>query len=84
MPLFGRVIMGLLAIFIAWTLLRALRNGRIFSRGYGFTIDDQPMMFVLAMATHGLMVFFLLWLAAGYDIDSFLRHIGLEWLNAKR
>jgi hypothetical protein len=29
----GRIVLGVFALFIVWTLVRALRRGKIFSRG---------------------------------------------------
>ena len=83
MPLLGRVVMGGLAIFVTWTMIRAFRSGEIFSDGRGYTLDQQPMIFAFAMVAHGFIIFFCVWLAAGYDIQSFLRLFGLEWLAAK-
>jgi hypothetical protein len=76
--------MASLAVFIAWTMLRAFRTGQVFSRGSGYTTDDQPTMFALIMLSHALMIFFCLWLAAGYDLQGFLRLFGLEWVTTLR
>lgn len=80
MPVLARVILGCMGLFVVWTMVRAYRSGQIFSRGTGFTIDDQPVLFTLTMFAHLLIVFFFGWLAAGYDTASFLQLFGLDWL----
>jgi hypothetical protein len=77
MPVYGRVIMGCLAIFVAWTMLRAMQSGTIYSRGSAYEENTQPTIFILAMIAHGLIVMFCLWLAAGYTPTSFLAQFGL-------
>jgi hypothetical protein len=74
----GRVILGLLAVFIAWTILRAWRSGQVFSNGWGYSLDDQPILYTLTMAAHAGGVVWFLWLAAGYDTASFLHLFGLD------
>jgi hypothetical protein len=88
MPLYGRAIMGALALFVAWTLVRAMTSGTVFSQGRAYSFDDSPMMATALVATHGVLVVYCLWLAAGYDTASFLHLLGLDalipWLPAPR
>ena len=73
MLLIGRVILGALAIFTVWTLVRALRSGTIFSQGAAFDVNDQPILFSLTLAVHAVVAVFFAWLAAGGDIAGFWR-----------
>ena len=73
MPPVGRVVLGALAVFMVWTLVRALRGGTIFSQGSAFDINDQPMLFSLTAAVHVAGAAFFAWLAAGGDIAGFWR-----------
>ena len=69
----GRIILGALALFIFWTLVRAFRRGVIYSDGYGFSLDENPMMFTLAVIVHTLGALFFAYLAAGYEMASIAR-----------
>jgi hypothetical protein len=60
----ARALMAGLACFVIWTMIRALRSGKILSDGGAFSADEQPMMFSLGVAAHSLCVAYLLWLAA--------------------
>src|SRR5262245_29012993 len=73
-----RVFMAALALFILWTMVRALRTGTIYSEGDGYGLDDRPVMFSLTFAVHAVGLAFFVWLAAGYDAPSFLRLLGLD------
>jgi hypothetical protein len=64
----GRVVMGGLAVFVAWTLVRAWQTGVIYSEGWGFDIHEQPTVYVLGYATHVLIVVAALGMAAGYTL----------------
>jgi uncharacterized membrane protein (DUF441 family) len=69
----GRIVLGAFAAFISWTLIRALRSGKIFSRGVGYDTNERPLMFAFVAASHVLAVCFFGWLAAGGDIAAFWR-----------
>ncbi len=73
MPLAGRVILGGLAIFMAWRLIRAVRDGVIFSDGVPCDGNEQPMLFagMAALDVIGIVVF--TWLAAGHGAAGFGR-----------
>ncbi len=66
----GRIICGALAVFILWTLVRALRSGVIYSEGYGFSLDESPMLFTLAAIVHAGGALFLAYLSAGYEMAA--------------
>jgi hypothetical protein len=72
----GRMILGALAAFIVWTLVRAFRRGVIYSRGYSFDLDDSPMLFTLAAIVHAFGALFFAYLAAGYEMAGFTRWFG--------
>jgi hypothetical protein len=72
----GRMILGALAAFILWTLVRAFRRGVIYSSGYSFALDDSPMLFMLAAIVHAFGAVFFAYLAAGYEMAGFARWIG--------
>jgi hypothetical protein len=74
----GRVILGVLAVFVAWTVVRAWRSGQVFSEGWGYRLDDQPLLYTLTMIVHAAAIAWFLWLAAGYDTASLLHLLGLE------
>ena len=65
MPPVAGLMMGAFAAFIMWTLVRALRDGVIFSDGIGYDIDEQPMKFASTVAMHGIGAMLFAWLAAG-------------------
>jgi hypothetical protein len=68
MPAAGSFMMGGFAVFIMWTLVRALRNGTIFSDGVAYHAGEQPMMFASTAAIHGIGALLFAWLAASGDI----------------
>jgi hypothetical protein len=72
----GRIILAALAAFILWTLVRAFRRGVIYSGGYGFALDDSPMLFTLAAIVHAFGALFFAYLAAGYEMAGFARLFG--------
>jgi hypothetical protein len=72
----GRIVLGALAAFIVWTLVRAFRRGVIYSSGYSFALDDRPMLFTLAAIVHAFGAVFFAYLAAGYQMAGFARWIG--------
>jgi hypothetical protein len=80
MPLAARALMAGLALFMVWTMVRGFRTGIVYDETWTFDESKNPMMFALTMAVRGVGVVFFLWLAAGYDADSFLRASGLGWL----
>ena len=59
------LMMGGFAVYIVWTLVRALRQGVIFSDGIGYDIDEQPMKFASTVAMHGVGAVLFAWLSAG-------------------
>jgi hypothetical protein len=73
----GRIVLGALAVFILWTLVRAFRSGVIYSRGYAFSLDESPMLFTIGVIVHALCAVFLVYLAAGYQMAGFARWLGL-------
>jgi hypothetical protein len=76
MPPVGSFMMGAFAVFIMWTLARALRNGIIFSDGVPYSANEQPMMFASMAAIHCSGAFLFAWLAASGGIPEFWRLIG--------
>ena len=75
----ARALMAGLACFVIWTMIRAWRSGTLFSDGCAFSADEQPAIFALGLATHGGIVAYLLWLAAGYDSHGFFRLFGFDF-----
>ena len=67
----GSFMLGAFAVFIMWTLVRALRSGIIFSDGVAYNINEQPRMFASMATIHGIGAFFFAWLAASGDIAAF-------------
>ena len=59
------LMMGGFAAYIVWTLVRALRQGVIFSDGVGYDVDGQPVKFASTAAMHGVGALLFAWLAAG-------------------
>ena len=80
----SRILVGALAVFILWMLARALRRGTIFSRGVGYDINSQPMMFALIVSSQVFGVCLFAWLAAGGDIAAFWRMAMPHWLSSPR
>jgi hypothetical protein len=72
----GRIILGALAAFIVWTLVRAFRNGVIYGQGFSYSLDDDPMLFTLAAIVHAFGAVFFAYLAAGYPMAGFARLLG--------
>ena len=76
---YGRIILGALAVFILWSLVRAFQRGRISSTsGYSFTLDDSPMLFTLIAIAYAGGALYFAYLAAGYDAAGFVRWIGWQ------
>ena len=65
MPPVAGLMMGVFAAFIMWTLVRALRQGVIFSDGIGYDIHEQPKKFASTAAMHCMGALLFAWLAAG-------------------
>ena len=78
MPLYGRVLMGCLALFAAWAMLRAWRSGVAYSDGYTFNEDHEPTMFIVTMLSQLFVLLFCVALAAGYTPQEFLAQFGLD------
>ena len=55
----ARVIMAAFGLFVAWALLRAWRSGVIYSRGFGFDVNER-------LAVHVVIVVMCAAFAAGY------------------
>ncbi len=53
MPPVAGFMMGAFAAFIVWTLVRAVRDGVVFSDGIGYNIHEQPTKFASTVALHG-------------------------------
>ena len=53
MPPVAGLMMGGFSAFVMWTLVRALRDGIIFSDGIGYDIHQQPRKFASTVALHG-------------------------------
>ena len=68
MPPVVSFLLGGFAVFIAWTLVRALRSGTIFSDGVAYHAGEQPKMFASMMAVHSAGVVLFGWLAIIGDI----------------
>jgi hypothetical protein len=83
MPLTARFIIGCLAVFLAWTMIRAAKSGTVFDDGRAYVEGERPGMFVLVMIGHFVCILFCLWLAAGYSAESFLAQLGLGALVHK-
>jgi len=69
----GRAVLALMAVFMVWSLVRALRTGQIFDEVRAYSLDDQPFLFSLTAAAHFLGIAFFAWLAAGGDAATFYR-----------
>jgi len=65
MPPVAGLMLGAFAGFIMWTLVRAVRDGVIFSDGIAYDINEQPMKFASTAAMHGMGALLFAWLAAG-------------------
>jgi len=74
MPPVAGLMMGAFAAFIMWTLVRALRDGVIFSDGIGYDIHQQPKKFASTVALHGTGAFLFTLLAAHDLYRLVLRH----------
>ena len=61
-------LMGAFAVFIMATLVRALRNGIIFSDGIAYSAKERPGMFASTAAIHCGGAFLFAWLAASGGI----------------
>lgn len=72
MGLFAQMVFGCLGVFCAWTMIRALRTGIIFSRGARFDLDERPIAFSLVFTAHLAIVGLCFWIAAGYEPAEFL------------
>jgi hypothetical protein len=59
------LMMGGFAVYIVWTLVRALRERIIFSDGIGYDLDEQPTKFASTAAMHAVGALLFAWLAAG-------------------
>ena len=66
----GSFMLGAFAVFIVWTLVRALRSGIIFSDGVAYDVGEQPVMFASMATIHGIGAALFAWLAACGDIVS--------------
>jgi hypothetical protein len=78
MPVIGSVLMGAFAAFIMWTLVRAMRNGVIFSDGVPYDIHEQPRKFASMAAIHGGGAALFAWLALSGGIAKLWPLMGLH------
>jgi hypothetical protein len=74
----ARLLMGAFAVYIAWTLVRALRTGIIFSDGIAYDAHQQPRMFASTAAIHGGGAVLFAWLAANGGVTRLLPFTGLH------
>jgi hypothetical protein len=57
---FGFVMLLALALWVAYTVVRALRSGEVFSRGmYRYGRDEQPFMYWMVVTIHAGIVVYL-------------------------
>jgi hypothetical protein len=66
----GRVVMGGLALFVAWTVFRALRSGSLYSENMQFTSDGNPVMYSVGLVVHAGLAIFCAALASGYTMQE--------------
>jgi hypothetical protein len=66
----GRVVMAGLAVFVAWTVVRAIREGSLYSENMEFTIDGNPVMYSLGLIVHAGIVAFCAAMALGYTLPE--------------
>ena len=71
----GRTVLGALAVFMVWALLRAFRTGQINTELAAYSLDDQPFLFSITAAAYALGIAWFAWLAAGGDPATFYRWI---------
>ena len=76
MPLVASVMLGAFAVFMTWTLVRALRNGIIFSDGVPYDVRERPRMFASTAAIHGSGALLFAWLAVHGEVAGFWSLIG--------
>lgn len=67
----GRFVMAGLAVFVAWTVFRALRSGTLYSEKMAFGLDENPIAFGLGIVVHAGLVVFCAAMAAGYPFPEF-------------
>lgn len=77
----GRFIMGALALFLVWTLIRAWRSGTIYDGMWTFNADDDPIMYALEFGVRIFLVAMCVAGADGYTPAQFFDMVGLGWLN---
>jgi hypothetical protein len=75
---YARVVFGVLAIFIPWTIVRAWRKGEIISNFKGYNLDDNPVVYAGAFVVRIGILFFFVALSAGYTMDDISRFAGLS------
>jgi hypothetical protein len=83
MPMYGRLIMGALALGAIWGLVNAWRNGWVYGgAGWGrFYADKNPIMYMLGIATNIFIFATCVACAAGYTPAEFFDTAGLGWLT---
>jgi hypothetical protein len=64
----SRMMMGGLAVFVAWTVLRAFRSGAVHSENLECTLEGNPLIFSLGVVVHAGLAVFCTALAAGYTV----------------
>jgi len=78
----GRFIMAAIGLYVVWTLVRAWKTGKIRDSIYTFDIDDNPIMYPAAFASHILIVAICFAGLAGYSPAQFLDMVGLGSFNS--
>jgi hypothetical protein len=80
MPMFGRLIMGALGLFMVWTLVRAWRSGIIVDNVWRFDADDNPVMYALEFASRIGLIVICAGCAAGYTPSQMFDVLGIGGL----
>jgi hypothetical protein len=76
MPPVASFMLGAFAVFMMRTLVRALRNGIIFSDGVPYNFKERPSMFASTAAIHGSGALLFAWLAVNGHIAGLWSLIG--------
>jgi hypothetical protein len=50
----------------------------LYSEGVGYSLERQPLMYMLGLTGHGIGAGILLWFATGHDGPSLLRLVGID------
>jgi hypothetical protein len=77
MPALGRVVMGALAVFVGWTLVRGFRRGIVYDQGRAYEREARPVMFSAIVVGHVALMALCVGMAAGYSFVECLRIAGV-------